>query len=116
MTYRIRRTIESRNGSYRAFSYACYAVEGEDYNIATWVSTSLNSTLDILLSHVFYNGRPVSQDLVVFLKIIFSNKEKYSYWLKGYDIYKKQGRKATIKWMREIAPVLKLRNKLEGRD
>jgi hypothetical protein len=74
----------------------------------------LNSTFDKLISTLFYSGRLLDEELARSLKIAFANKGRYSFWGKGYDICRKEGKKAAIKWLREIAPVLKLRNKLEG--
>ena len=64
-----------------------------------------------------FNGDlDVTEEQVKYLQIIFNNQRDYKFWRQGLECLEKNGKEKTWEWIEEQMPLLKLRNKLEGRE
>lgn len=61
----------------------------------------------------------VTAEQAKYLEIIFHNQKDYTFWKQGLELLGKESKPDTEKawkWIHEQIPLLKLRNKLEGRE
>jgi len=58
----------------------------------------------------------VTEEQAKYLTIVFNNQRDYRFWKHGLEVLSKDGKDKAWEWIKEEMPLLKLRNKLEGRE
>jgi len=64
----------------------------------------------------FQGDIDVTEEQAKYLEIIMNNQKDYKFWKQGLEILSKDGKDKAWEWIKEQMPLLKLRNKLEGRE
>lgn len=64
----------------------------------------------------FQGDIDTTEEQAKYLEIIFKNQKDYKFWKQGLDVLGKEGKEKAWDWIKEQVPLLRLRNKLEGRE